>query len=930
MKRLMTHSVCGMAITLLMLIVFATASKADSRGIPFYKYYSAKAYNAHVRNYDVTCDDYGTVFVANFEGLLYFDGAQWRKIHTPGISRIISLAKGKDGRIWFGGYNVLGYIVPDDIGRLQMKTIISDKKVKNKFEIDLIAAKDKGIFAHTTDGKTYMVKDNNSLSEVKDPRDMLVVDDGKNVSYVLPNKASINYGFSEPIRFGYPDGKTASFPSTLSETIGEIYCVDFDKNHTVWATGGNGLFTVNVITPYSKMAEEEGIHGAVYTINELNGVVYVGTTKGLYSISDGHTRPIDEVGSACWALVEDGKEALLAGSSTGLYRITSAGVARLTDQYVLSVCVDKAKGDYIVGELDGIYRVSRNGQRTLLSHIAKPISIKKGQNSILVKNIYRAMWQIKEGNDGAVTETCIREKADPKEPYISYTDRNNVMWTTDEDGYNLKIATPNDACKAFAKWITPWLFPIKTRQLRTIFIDHDGNLLAGGDFGVIFLSVNYAKKMETPVVSKPYIREVKVLNDSIAWGGFEGITLKPVTMIEDIDLPSDCEYLNISFASPNSMTIRPNQYRFRVNGGVWSGWSEKTNVEFHGLDYGSMTVEIQARGVFGTESEISTVECYVHYPFYMRWYAVVFYLILLGAIVSLFMSWRTKRLEKEKAKLEGLVRERTSELSDALDDLKRTQNDLVRMERTATAGKLTQGLIDRILNPINYINNFSKLTAGLAKDLREDIEDEKDNMTEDNYEDCEDILDMMTQNLSKIEEHGVNTTRTLRAMEAMLNNHIGALSSHDMVMICRQVVSVTADYHSKQIADHGITLRSELPETPVMLDIDAEAINRVLMSLLTNSIYAVCKKAAQGPYNAEVVLRLTVEDGVTITIHDNGIGIEDAIKDKVFDPFFTTKPTGEAAGVGLYITRELLQDHNASIRFDSRQGEYTEFVIKFA
>ena len=302
-----------------------------------------------------------------------------------------------------------------------------------------------------------------------------------------------------------------------------------------------------------------------------------------------------------------------------------------------------------------------------------------------------------------------------------------------------------------------------------------------------------------------------------------------------------------------------------------------------------------------------------------------------------------QRLEAEKEKLETIVAERTSELAESntqltavnsqlsvtLDDLKRTQNDLVRMERKATVGKLTQGLIDRILNPINYINNFSKLTSGLAKELHDDIEDEKENMSEDNYEDCEDILDMMSQNLQKIEEHGVNTTRTLRAMEAMLNYRIGTLTNQDICSLCRQATAVAAEYFKEDISRCGIKIRTENADAPIMASFDAEAINKVLLSLITNSIYAVVKKYTQGAYaNPEIVLKVIPgNDKVSISIHDNGIGIEDTIKDKVFDPFFTTKPTGEAAGVGLYLVHEIINDHKGTVNVDSEKGEYCEFII---
>lgn len=66
---------------------------------------------------------------------------------------------------------------------------------------------------------------------------------------------------------------------------------------------------------------------------------------------------------------------------------------------------------------------------------------------------------------------------------------------------------------------------------------------------------------------------------------------------------------------------------------------------------------------------------------------------------------------------------------------------------------------------------------------------------------------------------------------------------------------------------------------------------------------------------------------VFISIYDNGIGIEDSIKDKIFEPFFTTKPSAEAAGVGLYLCREVILNHQGSILAKSEKDSYTEFLI---
>jgi signal transduction histidine kinase len=100
------------------------------------------------------------------------------------------------------------------------------------------------------------------------------------------------------------------------------------------------------------------------------------------------------------------------------------------------------------------------------------------------------------------------------------------------------------------------------------------------------------------------------------------------------------------------------------------------------------------------------------------------------------------------------------------------------------------------------------------------------------------------------------------------------------------------------------------------------------MSLLNNAVYAVIKKSKRQQGSPEVSLTVTIEDSqVMIKILDNGIGIEEKIINKIFDPFFTTKTTGEASGVGLYLSREIIQNYGGDITVRSVKNEYTEFTI---
>ena len=134
----------------------------------------------------------------------------------------------------------------------------------------------------------------------------------------------------------------------------------------------------------------------------------------------------------------------------------------------------------------------------------------------------------------------------------------------------------------------------------------------------------------------------------------------------------------------------------------------------------------------------------------------------------------------------------------------------------ATVGKLTQGLIDRILNPLNYINNFSKLSQGLVKDIEANIDDEKDNMDEDNYEDTKDILGMLEGNLQKVGEHGVNTTRTLKAMEEMLKDRSGGIVELDLSTVLKQDEEMVSKYYAEEIAQYHIATPFHYPDSQTL------------------------------------------------------------------------------------------------------------------
>lgn len=138
-----------------------------------------------------------------------------------------------------------------------------------------------------------------------------------------------------------------------------------------------------------------------------------------------------------------------------------------------------------------------------------------------------------------------------------------------------------------------------------------------------------------------------------------------------------------------------------------------------------------------------------------------------------------------------------------------------------------------------------------------------------------------------------------------------------------QAVSEGARMMSRLIPP-GITLKLELSEKLPPIKADAAQLNQILMNLLVNAVDAI---GAQG----EIVIGSSLDaDGrVTLTVRDNGRGMDEETALKIFDPFFTTKEAGRGVGLGLATVYSLVHQHGGQVSVESELGKGTLFVISF-
>ncbi len=113
-------------------------------------------------------------------------------------------------------------------------------------------------------------------------------------------------------------------------------------------------------------------------------------------------------------------------------------------------------------------------------------------------------------------------------------------------------------------------------------------------------------------------------------------------------------------------------------------------------------------------------------------------------------------------------------------------------------------------------------------------------------------------------------------------------------------------------------IRRDLPQ----IRADLQLLKRVLINLVTNSVQAM-------PDGGKLTLTVqaTPEGQVSLSVQDTGVGIPEAIKDKIFTPLFTTKPRGQ--GFGLAVCKRVIEAHGGTISFESQEGKGTKFTIQF-
>ena len=278
------------------------------------------------------------------------------------------------------------------------------------------------------------------------------------------------------------------------------------------------------------------------------------------------------------------------------------------------------------------------------------------------------------------------------------------------------------------------------------------------------------------------------------------------------------------------------------------------------------------------------------------------------------------------------LRDKNSALEEALDQLQETQKQMVAQEKLASLGQLAAGIAHEIKNPLNFVNNFARLSSDLVGELREEFTRLKEKLNEDEFSYLNEVLEDIKLNSEKINEHGTRADHIVKDMLMHSRTGENERVSTDINRLLDEYVNLA--YHGMRGTNPNFTvdIHKDFSEEVGSVVVVAQDLSRAFLNILTNACQAIQERLEKEPeggdYKPELWVKTYLEDdAIIIKVRDSGTGIPQDIIDQIFNPFFTTKKAGSGTGLGLSITFDIIREHGAQLEVESEENKFTEFTV---
>ncbi len=639
-----------------------------------------------------------------------------------------------------------------------------------------------------------------------------------------------------------------------------------------------------------------GIDNKIFiaTKNGLNEVDKDLKTINIYNTEDGICN------NNITALFADSKKNVWIGTANGIsvLNTNTNEIIDITDiltnhniedQYI-KVIYEDSKGNYWVGCFidGGLVKIDPN-KRTIENYRNK----KEDKTSISSNNI-RSIVEDKNGNLYIGTSYGLNKLNESNNTFERYLEKdglsnNTVYGLLVDDNNNLWASTNLGISKLDTNTMTFETFNIidgfqgNEFNGRAYYKNKSGELFFGGINGLnIFRPNDINRSRYVPTV---IFDEFKV----------NGKVYKD---INNQEFKYNENTINISVFISNYKNTKNIQYMYKLEG-VSDSWdiSRSNNINYSYLAPGTYTLKIKARSYSGKVSDESAVKFIIKLPIWKSKAAILIYLIIITIVI-----YRTINSVK---RLDNLVKNKTLQLTKEMEKNDKLLKKVIELEKRKN--NYFVNLSHELRTPLNVISSTEQLVTELNKS--------KDGIGKSKLNGCMQVVRRNTKRLLNLINNIIDTAK-IESGSYQLN-----IREHDIVYIVEEATLSLKDYIERK----GIELIIDPEMEEKIIKCDEHEIERCIVNLVSNA----AKFTPEGG-----TIEVTIEDldeKVKIIVKDTGIGIDKKYHDSIFNRFNQVIDQGTeskgGSGLGLTITKQIIDMHGGQISVESELGKGCKFII---
>lgn len=858
-------------------------NKIDIKNEKIYKFYSDKTENSISGNniYGLSYDDDGYIWVGTFK-----DGLNRIDMNTHEIKRYKN--DPKDINSLPGNY--VRDVLKDSNGILWIATNNGLAKYNNEEE-NFITYK-KNIYDEDT------LVDEDVFSIIEDKSGLIWVGTYNGIS-VFDYNNKIEHYKKEPMN-----------KNSLSENL--IHGIYEDKDGLLWVgTNSKGVNVIDRKTNKVTYINKESTKGLFISdsINDITGkdnIIYIATDNGLVKI-DKDKGTIDTYNKSN-GICEDNVRTLFLDSKGYLWIGTIDGVSILntknnevTDitKMLKNNGIEDLFARVIYEDKEGIYWIGCfvDGGLIRIDPVKKTIKnykTKSNDKRTISSDTIRSIAEDSKGNLWIGTSYGLNKFNRKSETFTRYTahdglandtvygiliDKEDNLWLSTNLGIS-KLDVKNSKFENFG--VTDGLQGNEFNG-SAYYKNSKGEFFFGGTNGLnIFYPEDVNKNGYIP---------------NVVFGGFE-INGKKYNNIDGLEFKYNENFININMFIPDYRNMENVQYKYILEGAD-SEWHviDTNNINYSNLPAGNYTLKVKARSHNGKITDESKVSFTILPHPLKSDIAIFIYFLILILIIYSYIN-RMKYLDK-------LVIKKTEQLSDEMEKSKELLNKVIQLERNKNNYLIN--LSHELRTPLNVIYTTEQLITEFNKSEK-GLEREKLSY----------YMKVMNRNTKRLLNLINNLIDTAKIDHGKYKIN---LKEENIVYIVEEATLSLKEY----VESKGIQLIIDPEIEEKIINCDAYEIERCIVNLVGNAA-----KFTPSGGTIEVTIK-DLNDGVLITIKDNGIGIDPKYHKLIFDRFNQVVDVNSevkgGSGLGLTITKHIIELHNGEIYVEGNTGEGTKFTI---